>query len=154
MMKPSRMLYHSRSGYLSLSKCKPQMQSSKPRFSFGKHQDSNQSLKTTFTRKGPVAKSSQTPKKWKTGKKFWDLTFLYAMGGRHIRAVLELLAGPWGRGLYSGGSLIGLPGSVPSPPTCFWGTSTVPFLWLRVCEGSGTSGRNGHDVGKGCCGGG
>ena len=36
----------------------------------------------------------------------------------------------------------------PSPPTCVEGTSQVPFLQLRVCEGSGTSRRSGQDAGE------
>ena len=38
--------------------------------------------------------------------------------------------------------------SIPPPSTSVMGTHRVPFLQLRVCEGSGTSRRSGQDGGE------
>ena len=37
---------------------------------------------------------------------------------------------------------------LPTPPSCVVGTYTVPFIWLKICQGSGTSRRSGHDAGE------
>ena len=55
-------------------------------------------LQGILSREGPASSSfSQTPSKWGKGKKFWNiLTSFFSAGGRHMRAALAHLAGPWG----------------------------------------------------------
>ena len=64
--------------------------------------------------------------------------------GQHWRSLMFLQS----RGLDDGGSLLWVHCPLPPPPTCVAGTSHVSFLRLMVCQGSGTSRRNGQDAGE------
>ena len=78
------------------------------------------------------------------GKKFWRfLVFLSATSGRYCIGFPGALSV---QRIELWKSSIQLLDPVYSPPACGSGTHWVPFLRLRVCEGSGSSRRSGQDA--------
>ena len=133
----------------SFEKSKPHSQGSGPRSSFGSAQISPSPPRQSQVEINQLLSLPRPSTSGGKGRNFGSLVSLRAVGGRHMRVALVCLSGPWVGGLNSGDLSPWLSFSIPTPPAYVFLASIVSFLWLGVCEGSGTSSRSRQDLGKG-----
>ena len=86
------------------------------------------------------------------GKKFWWFLASLSAAGGCSRVAMKFLEFLLDRGLDGGSPPLQAYHFLPPLPTCVTRTSLVPFLQLRVCQGSSTSRRSGRDAVEGCLG--
>ena len=131
----------------------PPVHGLKPKSSFYIWPDTSRLSRTPSSRKEYSAKTSQTPNRYGRGKKFWDFStsFLaaswrYSMLGQHWHPWQALREYDWMVEILRIGYLVPFHHLPPVSQELL----RVPFLWLMVCKGWGTSGRSGQDARERC----